>query len=293
VTDSYFGHLGSLGDVETDLIQQIIRNRLAPGETLHDVLAGSAYLADRRAQLVPHSPPEDNLVYIFALFTWWPFKPDLPSAAEALLLEYRATIFRGASDGEFELLDQVPDEVLSRSLTDLITRLLGDPDEYLSDLGIRAAQNEVVMQFQQAFLDTDELNRVVAIFRQELAAELDVDLSRIATPSVLPDVAGAAVAALIVSFAPTIAITAGPTLAAVLAEWIRQRKTRRVRLSRGSDTLEVSTASTESRRVLEAWLVGSVEPGDVPPMAATLLNEEANDDDSEGHGKPLGGSQFE
>lgn len=134
--DSYPEDILRLGQSDRGLLERIVTDRLALGESIDDVFSGAAFLVRRRAELLGHDPGADDFVYILSLFTWYPFKPDLPSSAEAQLVQSRTDIFRGAANGEFGRLEYIPGQILTLSFLELTMRQLGDPNEYLAALGL-------------------------------------------------------------------------------------------------------------------------------------------------------------
>lgn len=136
MSSSYSDDFLQLDPSDRDLLERILFNRLAPGESIDDILSGASFLARRRAELLGYSPVADDVAYVLSLFTWWPFKPDLPSPAEADLVESRSRMFRGASNGDFAQLEDVPRQILTLSYLGLTRQQLGNPVEYLEALGI-------------------------------------------------------------------------------------------------------------------------------------------------------------
>jgi hypothetical protein len=136
--DSYPENFLQLEPSDRDLLERIITDRLAPEESIDDVFGGADFLARRRAELLGYNPGADDFLYVLSLFTWYPFKPDLPSSAEAYLVESRSRIFKGVSNGDFGSLEYIPSRILTLSFLELTMRQLGDPNQYLAALGLTA-----------------------------------------------------------------------------------------------------------------------------------------------------------
>jgi hypothetical protein len=247
-----------LFSADMDLISQIIHNRLTPGELLEDVLAGSAFLARRRATLAGQDLGVDHLIYILSLFTWWPFKPDLSNPAEILLLQFRSDLFRGASNGDFERFANVPDEILGLSTIELLGRQLGEPEEYLAALGILGpSQEDLVVQLQQSFSNVDEMNDLVESFRTGLAQSgLQAPEMRTLTFPRLGDIVAPAAAALLIPAAFVSTPVAVQVILGATRSWLEQRKARRITLSVGGDSLEVASVNAdEQEQLIRRWLL--------------------------------------
>jgi hypothetical protein len=241
---------------EIDLIGRIIGNRLTPAERLEDVLAGSVFLANRRAALAGQNPNADHLIYILSLFTWWPFKPDLSNPAEIFLLQFRSNLFRGASNGDFNRLADIPDEILGLSAIELLARQLGEPEEYLAALGIlRPSQEVLVVQLQQSFSNVDEMNDLVQAFHAELVRSApDAPEIRTFTLPQLGDIVAPAMAALLIP-APFGSIgDAAQVILALARSWLEQRRARKITLSLGGDSVEIARANTdEQEQLIYRW----------------------------------------
>jgi hypothetical protein len=112
----------------------MIEPRLLPGESLDDVLAGAMFLAEKRAELLGRPvQPYIDLPYVFAAFTWWPFKFEPSPEFEERVHEIRRVIFEGAAGGDTRRLElAVPKTTLLLSLENLNKlQLQGDIEDLL------------------------------------------------------------------------------------------------------------------------------------------------------------------
>lgn len=95
----------------------VIAPQLQDGESLADVLAGSAKLAVRRAELLQRETMPVDMEYVLAMWCWWPFKPELTDDARSRLRARRRQLFRGAAaDPPRDRLDEVSDGLLTHSI---------------------------------------------------------------------------------------------------------------------------------------------------------------------------------
>jgi hypothetical protein len=122
-----------LNEAEFEFAHAAVSGRLAEGENIEDVFAGSAYLGARRASLFERRPSASDLEFALSIFTWWRFKPDPPPDVEEQLRSIRRDAFEGARFGRVEILD---------SLVSIDTLRLGRWELYLRQrVGIGAFLN--------------------------------------------------------------------------------------------------------------------------------------------------------
>jgi hypothetical protein len=107
----------SVQDFSDDVLQRIgavIEPNLQPDESLADILAGTKFLARKRARLAGRSVV--NHIDIEAVLSWfccWPFKHPVPERPDERTLQIRRRAFAGAAEGNTEALEAaVPDTTL-------------------------------------------------------------------------------------------------------------------------------------------------------------------------------------
>ena len=101
-------------DIDEDVLGRMIdAAQLLPGEEREDVLAGTRFLATKRADLLqrPVIIHLDGL-FVFLTFTWWPFKPRYSDEYRSAIEGIRRRAFAGAAS-DTSLLDRtVPGSTL-------------------------------------------------------------------------------------------------------------------------------------------------------------------------------------